>query len=232
MLDVPWTSLKSIRLCSERTNWTNLHSVARKVRAKRLVGKRHYLRVVSTTRKRNQCIASNFVGKARATIAQDATFAIEIHVFTNGDWLFVVSLLFNKAALARTMTKCLVLQWAFATLVTHWAIERMICKQQFEHALLGFFDAFSCRIDHLTICNWCHARHHHHWATWANNFNETLAAHAHRFHAWVITKSRNEIVCAICSRNDHLTFACSNDFAVDGDADRVWIHYWLWRCGV
>ena len=144
----------------------------------------------------------------------------------------IVTLLFNKATLARAMTKCLVLQWALATLVADRAIERMISEQQLEHAFLGFLDAFGLGINNLALCNWRHARHHHHWTAWANNFNETLAAHAHRFHAWVITKARNEIVCAVGCRNDHLTFACSNDFAVDSDADRVWIDDWLWRCGV
>ena len=130
------------------------------------------------------------------------------------------------------MAKCLVLQRALAALVAHWAIERMIRQQQLEHALLGFFNAFSCSVDYLTICNWCHARHHHHWSTRTNNFNKTLAAHAHRFHARVITKAWNEIVCAVCCRNDHLALTCSNDFAVDGDADGVWIYNWLWCCGV
>jgi hypothetical protein len=46
----------------------------------------------------------------------------------------------------------------------------------------------------------------------------------------VITKAWNEIVRAVGCRNDHLTFACINDFAVDGDADRIWINNWLWRC--
>ena len=128
MFDVPRTSLKSVRLCGERTNWANLHSVAREVRAKWLVRKCHYLRIVSTTCKRNQRITSNFVSKARATIAQNATLTIEIHIFTYGDWLFVVTLLFNEAALTRAMAKCLILQRALATFVAHRAIERMVGK--------------------------------------------------------------------------------------------------------
>jgi hypothetical protein len=232
MLDVPWASPKSVRLCGKRANWANLHRVAREIRAKRLIWERHNLRIVSATRKRNQCIASNFVGKARATIAQDTTLAIEIHIVTNGDWLFVVSLLFNKAALAWAMTKCLVLQRALAALVAYWTIERMVSEQQLEHTLLGFFNALGFGINNLAFCNWSHTRHHHHWAAWTDNFNETLAAHAHWFHAWVITKARNEIVCAVGSRNDHLAFARSNNFAVDGDADCVWIYDWLWRRGI
>ena len=108
----------------------------------------------------------------------------------------------------------------------------MVSKQQLEHALLGFLDTLGLGVNNLTICNGCHARHHHHWTSWSNNFNEALATHAHRFHAWVITKAWNEIVRAVCRSNDHLAFTCSNDFAVDGDADGIWIHDWLWRCDV
>ena len=157
MLDVPWASLKAVRLCGECTDWANLHGVAREVRAKRLVRKRHYLRIVSTTCKRNQRITSNFVGKASATIAQNAALAIEIHIVANRDWLFVVSLFFNKTAFARAMTKCLVLQRALATLVAYRTIERMISKQQLKNTLLCFFNALSLGIYNLAFCNWRHA---------------------------------------------------------------------------
>jgi hypothetical protein len=143
-----------------------------------------------------------------------------------------VALLFNKSAFARTMTKCLVLQRALATFVAHWAVERMIRKQQLEHTLLGFLDALGLGINNLTFCNGRHARHHHHRSAWTDNFNETLAAHAHRLHARVIAKAWNEIVRAVCRSNDHLALACSNDFAINGDAHRIWIHDWLWGCGV
>jgi hypothetical protein len=106
-----------------------LNCVARKVRSEWFIGERHYLSVVSALSETDERVTRYFISKTGATIAQDAAFAIKKHQFTNWDWLFVVTLLFNKATLTCTMAEGLVLQWAFPTFVSHWAIKWVIRKK-------------------------------------------------------------------------------------------------------
>ena len=136
-LQVPWTRLEAVRLCRERAHRTDLHGVAAEVARERLVRERGDLGGVAAAGEMNERIACHFVGKAGATIAQDATLAVEQHQFANGDGLFVVALFFDVAALARTMAERLILQRALAALVADWAIEWMVCEQQLDDALLG-----------------------------------------------------------------------------------------------
>ena len=85
----------------------------------------------------DQLVTGDLVGEAGATIAQDAALAVEQHVLAERDRLFVVALLLDVTALAGAVTERLILERAFAALVTHRAVERVVRQQQFEHALLG-----------------------------------------------------------------------------------------------
>ena len=134
---VPWARLEAVGLCSERANRADLHSVAAEVARKWLIGERGHLSGVASARELNECITSDFVGKTGAAIAQNATLAVEQHQFANGDGLFVMTLLFDVAALARAMAERLILQRAFATLIANRAIEWVVRKQQLDNALLG-----------------------------------------------------------------------------------------------
>ena len=136
-----------------------------------------------------------------------------------------MTLFFYVTALARAMAESLVLQRALAALVAHWAIQRMIGKQQFEDAFLRFFDAFGCCANHLAFGNRCHARDNHHRAAWAFYFNQALATHANWCHAWVIAKTRNEFVCVVGCGDDEVALFSSNGFAVNREADCCWV----WR---
>ena len=77
----------------------------------------------------NQRVASDFVGEASATVAQNATLTVEVDDVADGDRLLVVALLFDIAAFAGTAADRLILQRAFATLVAHRAVQRVVGEQ-------------------------------------------------------------------------------------------------------
>jgi hypothetical protein len=70
--------------------------------------------------------------------------------------LLKCSLLSFKATLAPTIAHCLVLKWALATLIAHWAIERMINKEEFHDTLLRFVRNFRGELSlyNHAILNW------------------------------------------------------------------------------
>ena len=132
-----------------------------------------------------------------------------------------MSLLFDKTTFAWAVAKRLILQRALAAFIANRAIEWMICQQQFEHTLLGFFDAISCCAHNLTLGHWRHARHNHHRSARCFYFNKTLPTHADRRHSRVITKSWDEIFSAISRRNNQFAFSCDNRFVIDRNIDHI-----------
>ena len=90
-----------------------------------------------------------------------------------------MALFFDKATLASTMTKCLVLQWAFATLVTHWAIQWMIRKKKFNHSFMSALHLWRIGAHNLPVSDWRHAANNHHRTAWPFDLNETLTTHSH-----------------------------------------------------
>ena len=226
MFKVPRASFESVGLRSKCTHWTNLHCVAREVRRKWFVGECHDLRVVATLSETDERITGDFIGEARAAVTQNATFAVEVHKIANCNGLFVMALLFNKTTFTGSMTECLVLQWAFATLVTNRTIKWVVCKEKFEDSLVSALHLWCVGAHNLAISHWGHATHHHHRTAWSFHFNKALATHANRAHAWVITEARNVFICTICRSDDEFTFASSNCASVDGDGHRIRI--WRW----
>ena len=163
----------------------------------------------------DQRIASNFIGKTRAAITQDATLAVKQNQITNRDRLLVVTLLFDVTTFAGTVAERLILQRAFATLVAHWTIKWVIRQQQFDDAFLSALHLIGLGAHNLSFSNGGHATDHHHWPTRTFNFNQTLTTHADSTHTWVITETRNVIATAIGSSNNQFAFTSGNGFAVD-----------------
>ena len=84
----------------------------------------------------NQRVAGDFICESCTAITEHTPLTVEHDERRNIDRLLVVALFFDVSTLARTMTKGLVLQGAFATFVAHRAIERVVCEQQLEDSLL------------------------------------------------------------------------------------------------
>jgi hypothetical protein len=130
-------------------------------------------------RETNEWITGYFICKTCATVAQDAALTVEQYEITYWDWLFVMALLFDKATFACTMTKCLVLQWAFAALVTHWTIQGVIRKEEFNHSFMRTLHLWRIGTHNLSLGYWSHTANNHHRAAWPFDFNKTLATHSH-----------------------------------------------------
>ena len=227
LFQVPRACLEAVWRCREGADRTDLHGVARKIRAERFVGKRHDLRVVAPTRERDQWVASHFASKASAAIAQNAALTIQEHQVADGNRLFVVALFFDVTALAGAMRKRLVLQRALPAFVAHRTIQRMISKQQLEHTFLRALGRLRSSGHHLAFGHRSHARHHERLAARAFYFDDALATHADCRHAGVIAKVGNERTRLLARIDEQFTRLGLDCAAVNGDADCG-----LWCCGV
>ena len=224
LLEVPGTRLEAVRLRGECTNRTDLNGVTREVRTERFVGERLHLRVVATRREVNERVAGHLVGEARATVAQDATLAIEKNEIADRDRLLIVTLLFDETALTGTVAERLILQRTLATLVAHRAVERVVRKKKLDDAFLRALHLFGFGAHHLTFGDRGHATDHHHRTTRAFDFHQTLAAHADRIHARVVTEARDVITAAIGRGDDEFSLAGGHGAAVDRHRNGVRIH--------
>ena len=79
------------------------------------------------------------IADANAAVAQDAARGIEKD-YWRPLLLVDMQLLFHEAAFARAVAEHHVLQLAFAALIAHRAIQRMIREQEFERSLAGLTD--------------------------------------------------------------------------------------------
>ena len=72
---------------------------------------------------------------------------VEKHEVADRDRLFVVALLLDEPALARTVAERLVLQRALAALVAHRAVERVVDEEELEDAVLGLLHPLALGVD-------------------------------------------------------------------------------------
>src|SRR5207237_1996909 len=114
--------------------------VPAEIRGEGIVGEREHLRLVASLDERDEGIARQLVREASAPGAKHAALAIEMHQRADGDWLGVVALLLDEAALARPEREGLVLQRTLAAAVAHGAIEGVVDQQELEDAVLGLAD--------------------------------------------------------------------------------------------
>ena len=82
-------------------------------------------------------VARNFLTEAHAALAQDAALAVQQNLRGQLQGLAVGALCIDEARALATFAHRLVLQGAFAALVTNWAIQRVVDEEEFHHAFLG-----------------------------------------------------------------------------------------------
>ena len=82
-------------------------------------------------------VARNFLTEAHAALAQDAALTVQQNLRGELQGLAIRALCIDKARALAAFAHCLVLQGAFAALVTNWAIQRVVDEQEFHHAFLG-----------------------------------------------------------------------------------------------
>ena len=82
-------------------------------------------------------VARNFLTEAHAALAQDAALAVQQNLRGELQRLAIRALCIDEARALAAFAHCLVLQGAFAALVTDWAIQRVVDQQELHHAFLG-----------------------------------------------------------------------------------------------
>ena len=153
LFEVPRARRESIGLGGQCSDGANLHRVAREHRVKRLRGERCDFNLVAASREINLRVARNFRGESGAATALNAALAIEKDELANRDRLFEVTLLLDETGLTRAVRQHLVLERAFATLVTHRAVERVVRQQELKDTILGLLDLFALGVDHHAVSN-------------------------------------------------------------------------------
>ena len=103
-----------------------------------------------------------------------------------------MSLLFNKTSLTRAVGHGLVLQWAFASLVTHRTVQWVVGEEKLKNAVLRLLDLVRIGRHVHAIGDADVARGLERWTAWAVDLHEAHAANANRLHAGVIAKTWHE----------------------------------------
>ena len=136
-VEVPWPGLEPVWLCGQGADGAQLDSVAGEVRGVRLIGEGDDLNPVGPILELDQRVTRDLVGESGTEPAEDASLAIQQDEVGDRDGFDKPALLFDVARLTRTIRKRLVLQRAFAALVTNGAVEWMVDQQELDDPLLS-----------------------------------------------------------------------------------------------
>ena len=169
----------------------------------------------------NEGIASNIFCETCTTVAEDAALTVEQYKVADRNRLFLVTLLFNKAALAGPVGHGLILKRTFATLVTDGTVERMIREEELEDSVLSFLCDFRFSIGLHARGALDHATGLKRWPAACVDFDQTHATHTNWLHALVVTKARNEGAGAFGGIDEQLALMGNDLNAVDFDGDAV-----------
>ena len=215
--EIPRPRLEPVRRRRQRADGADLHRVAREVGAERQVGERHHLRLVAALGEVDEGVAGDFVGEARAPVAQDAALPVEQDEVADRDRLLEVALLLDVAALPRAVAVRLVLQRALSTLVADRAVERMVGEEQLDHRLLGRLGRRRIGLHLHVRSDGDHARRLQHRPAPGVDVDEAHPAHAHRVHPLVVAEPRDVDVVALGGGDDELALARRDRPPVDRD---------------
>ena len=220
-LKIPRTGLEAIGRGRERTHRANLHGVAAEVRRKWFIGEGVDFGVVAAMNEVNERITSNVFGKARAAIAEDATFAIKQNKIANRNWLFVVSLLFNEATLARPISHRLILERTFAALIANRTIERVVREEELKNTVLSLLCYCRFGVGFHPRRALDHAAGLKRRTATGIDLDQTHAAHADRLHTLVVTEARDVRTRALGSVDKEFALTSDDLDAIDFHGDAV-----------
>ena len=220
LFEIPRTGLESIRLGGERTDRADLHRIAREVRGERLIRERVDLGAVAPVHEVDQRVAGDIVGKASAAITENAALAVEIDGVADRDRLLVVPLLLDEAGLARAEGHGLILQRAFATLVAHRAVERVVDEQELEHPILGLLGGLGLGVDGHALTDRDHAARLQGRTTARVDLDQAHPAHADRLHARVVAEPWDVGAVTLGGIDEQFARVGLDLDTVEGDGDR------------
>ena len=210
---LPGAGLVTEGFAGERAHGANVDHVAREFGVHGVADKGFDFRVLAAMGHAQLHAAGNFLAKAHATGAMDAT----AHLFHADEWPDVLvedqAFFFVVTRGTTAITHRQILQLAFAALVTDGAIQWMVDEQEFHHRLLRLDSAIGFGVHHHALRHRCGAGRH--------GLGGFL--HVHQAHAavggnaqfLVITKMRNEGARLLGRLNDHAAGCCFYFFAVD-----------------
>ncbi len=217
LLDIPRPGLEAVRGAREGADRADLNRVAAEVGGEGLAREGRHLDHVAAHGEVDLGIARDLVGKTGAASALDAAFAVEQDQFGEGDGLLPVALLLDEAGLARAEGERLVLEGAFAALVTHRAVQRVVDQEEFQHPVLGLLDAGGGGVDHLAVGHAHEARRGQGGPSGSHDLDQAHAAHADWLHAGVVTEARDVHPGPFGRGDDHLALVGLDGAAVEGD---------------
>ena len=148
LFQLPWACFESIGFRCQRTHWTQVNDIARKLALHGVLQIGRDLRILAATNRADFFNASDFFREPNATCALDATrhrrFDDWSHIFFGNR-----TLVFFEARSAATISHALVLQIAFTALVANRAIQRVIDEQKLHHTFACLFNHRAVGLDDL-----------------------------------------------------------------------------------
>ncbi len=217
LLEVPGPGLETVGRAGEGAHRADLHGVAAEVGRERLAREGGHLHLVAPHGEVDLGVAGHLVGETGAAGALDAAFPVQQDQLGEGDGLLPMPLLLDEAALARTEGEGLVLEGAFAALVAHRAVERVVDEQELEHPVLGLLDRRGGGVDLLAVGHGDEARRRQGRSPGAHHLDQAHAAHADRLHAGVVAEAGDVDAGPFRGRDDHLAFVGLDGAAVELD---------------
>ena len=110
----------------KRPYWTDVYRIAGVFVIEPLAWERGNFSAIATVKDAQLLRPGNFFAETYAAGAQDTPLGVEYHVRPQVHNLGLTHLLFLKAAAVQAVLHVVVLQATFASLITDWAIQRMI----------------------------------------------------------------------------------------------------------
>ncbi len=144
VLHFPRACLVAIRARGERAHWADVNAHAALFAIEVVLHVRHDRRTRAAILNAECPNIHPLAANAHTAITQNAAGAIKVH--DRGPLLLITMRLeVNVFRFSCAVGECHVLQFAFAAGIAHRAIQRMIPKQHFDHALARLTDLFAVR---------------------------------------------------------------------------------------
>ena len=103
-------------------------------------------RTTTATLQVDEHVAGDFLTEAHATLAENATIAVEQDLAGQTQRLAVGALRIGETGLSTAIGHCLVLQGTFATLIADRAIQRVVDQQELHHTTLCLLGNLGCEL--------------------------------------------------------------------------------------
>ena len=192
LVEVPRAGGEPVGGGGQGTHRADLHSVPREVGGEGQLGKRADLNLLAPTDEVDLGLACHLICEAGAPAALDTPLAVEQDQLGDGDGFLEMALLLDEPGFAGAIGQGLILQGAFAALVAHRAVERVVDQEELEDTVLGLLHLGRIGDDLHPGRRFNEAARHECGAARATHFHQTHPTHPDRLHARVVTEAWDE----------------------------------------